>query len=342
MRMRALVLHGTDSIANAPLRLEEREVPTPGPNEVLVRLSVAAICRTDLHIIEGELPLVKRPLIPGHQGVGTIVGLGSSCTRLRVGQRVGIAWLRSTCGVCEFCLSGRENLCERQTFTGYHADGVFAEYTVVPEDFAYLIPEALKDETAVPLLCAGIIGYRSLKRSLLPERGGLAIFGFGSSAHIILQVARAHGARVYVVTRGERHQNLAREMGAEWVGETIEGFPVKVESAILFAPAGELVPQALSVLKRGGTLALAGIYMSEIPALNYEESLFYERNLHSVTANTRRDGRELLEEAVAVRITPHVARYRFEDANRALLDLKRDQIAGTGVLVFSDERGYLS
>jgi propanol-preferring alcohol dehydrogenase len=285
-----------------------------------------------LHVIEGELPPRKSPLIPGHQVVGIVDRAGPDCRRLRVGQRVGVAWLRHTCGVCEFCRAGRENLCEAARFTGYHADGGFAEFAIVPEDFAYEIPDVFRDEDAAPLLCAGIIGFRALQRSDLPRGGTLAIFGFGSSAHIVIQIALHRGCRVFVVTRGDRHQALAREMGAAWASGTTEGMPERMDSAILFAPLGALVPPALACLKRGGTLALAGIHVSEIPPLNYETHLFHERNLRSVTANTREDGHALLREAAQIPIRPRVSLYELEDANRALLDLKEDRVNGSAIL----------
>jgi propanol-preferring alcohol dehydrogenase len=245
---------------------------------------------------------------------------------------VGVAWLRHTCGKCEFCTAGKENLCESARFTGYHADGGYAEYALVPEAFAYAIPESFSDVEAAPLLCAGIIGYRALKRSNLPPGGRLALYGFGSSAHVVLQIAQHRGCEVYVVTRGEKHVALARRMGAVWAGQQAREMPVKVDSAILFAPAGELVPPALESLKKGGTLALAGIHMSPIPQMDYGRYVFYERDIRSVTCNTREDGRQLLAEAAEIPIRPHTTVYSLADANRALEDLKNDQISGTGVL----------
>jgi propanol-preferring alcohol dehydrogenase len=276
------------------------------------------------------------PVIPGHQVVGVVESLGPDCHRLEVGQRVGVAWLRHTCGTCEFCRTGRENLCEGARFTGYHADGGYADLAVVPEAFAYELPPQFSDAEATPLLCAGIIGYRALERSQLPRGGKLGIYGFGSSAHIVIQIAQHRGCEVLVVTRGAKHRELARQMGADWVGENAADLPSPVDSAIIFAPAGDLVPQALARLKKGGTLALAGIYMTEIPALDYERHLFYERNVHSVTANTRDDGRRLLAEAAEAEVHPHVTLFPLADANRALQLLKDDQINGTGVLVIGN------
>lgn len=331
--MKAMVLEDIQPIEAFPLKLREVPCPEPGHGELLVRVKVCAICRTDLHVIEGDLPRHKLPIIPGHQIVGVVERLGEGCSKFKVGDRVGIAWLRYTCGGCRHCHSGRENLCACARFTGYHQDGGFAEYAVVPEDFAYAIPANFEDTDAAPLLCAGIIGYRALQRANVPPDGRLALFGFGSSAHVVLQLALHRGYEVYVVTRGEKHRQLAREMGAFWVGESPSQLPVRVDSAILFAPAGELVPPIMERLERGGTLAIAGIHLSPIPALDYERCLFYERDLRSVTSNTRSDGQRLLEEAAAIPIRPRTTCYPLAEANRALADLKADRISGTGVLV---------
>jgi propanol-preferring alcohol dehydrogenase len=251
---------------------------------------------------------------------------------LKQGDRVGIAWLRSTCGVCLFCRSGRENLCADSRYTGYHENGGYAELTTVREDFAYALPQGIDDEPAAPLLCAGIIGYRALVRSNLQKGGTLGIFGFGQSAHLMVQIARSWGCTVYVVTRGKEHQDLAHRLGAAWAAETIEGMPGKVDSAIIFAPAGELVPLALSCIEKGGTLAMAGIYMTPIPSMDYTRHLFFERDVRSVTSNTRQDGEDLLREAARIPIRPEVQVYPFEDVNRALQDLKNDRINGTGLI----------
>jgi len=333
--MNAMVLEDIAPIESSPLKLTERPDREPGPGEVRLKVRCCAICRTDLHVIEGELPRRKMPIVPGHQIVGVVDRLGEGCTRLEVGRRVGVAWLRHTCGACRFCVAGRENLCEGQQFTGYHADGGYADCAVAPEAFVYEIPDAFGDVAAAPLLCAGIVGYRSLKRAELPDGGRLAIYGFGSSAHVIAQIALHRGAEVYVVTRGESHRRLAREMGAAWVGEKADDMPVKVDSAIIFAPAGELVPPALEHLEKGGTLSLAGIYMTPIPRMDYERHLFYERDIQSVTANTREDGRELLAVAAEIPIRPHTSTYPLADANRALADLKADRLDGSGVLVMA-------
>ena len=330
--MNAMVLERVAPIETSPLRPAELPVPEPGPGEVRLKVRCCAICRTDLHVVEGDLAEAKLPVVPGHQVVGTVDALGPGCGRFPLGRRVGVAWLRHTCGSCPWCTAGRENLCESARFTGYHADGGYAEYALVPEEFAYPIPEAFSDVEAAPLLCAGIIGYRALKRSRLPRGGRLALFGFGSSAHVVIQIARHRGCEVYVVTRGERHVELARRMGAAWAGQRAADLPVQVDSAIIFAPAGELVPPALESLRKGGTLALAGIHMTPIPAMDYDRYLFYERDVRSVTCNTREDGRELLAEAAEIPIRPHTTCYELADANRALQDLKADRISGTGVL----------
>jgi alcohol dehydrogenase, propanol-preferring len=334
--MPAMVLHAPAPIERAPLRAERWPVPEPGPGEARLRVRCCAICRTDLHVIEGELPRARLPIVPGHQAVGVVEALGPGCTRLRMGQRVGVAWLRGTCGACEYCRSGRENLCAAARFTGYHEHGGYAGRAVVPEAFAYPIPDAFDDAHAAPLLCAGIIGYRALQRSDLPAGGSLLLIGFGSSAHVVLQLARQRGCRVYAVSRGGRHLEHARALGADWAGTDAAALPERVDSAIVFAPAGELVPVALEAVKPGGTVALAGIYLSPVPGLDYERHLFHERTLRSVTANTRADGAGLLAEAAAIPIRPDVTPYPLAEANRALQDLKADRIAGTGVLMMEE------
>jgi len=331
--MRALALAAPALIDRAPLRVDSRPTPAPGPDEILIRVSACGVCRTDLHIVEGELPLVRSPIVPGHQIVGHVERTGAGAHRFRPGDRVGIAWLRRTCGVCDLCRRGRENLCEGAEFTGYHADGGFADYAVAPEAFAYAIPPLFGDAEAAPLLCAGIIGYRALKLSEVGPGGRLGIYGFGASAHVTLQVARARGCEVFVCTREASHRELARRLGATWVGEIGDAMPARADGMILFAPAGELVPVALRNLARGGTLALAGIYMTPVPSLDYERDLFYERTVRSVTANTRADGEELLAEAARIPIRPATTTFPLEDANRALALLKRGGFAGAGVLL---------
>ncbi len=331
--MKAMVLEKCASVESAPLKWMELPDPSPGPGEVRVRVRTCGVCRTDLHVVECELPFQGRPVIPGHQIVGVIDRLGPGAKRFQTDQRIGIAWLRQTCGKCDYCSSGRENLCESARFTGYHEHGGYAELAVVNEEFAYPIPDVFSDEEAPPLLCAGIIGYRSLKRSGLRRGQSLAIYGFGSSAHIVIQIARHMGCKVYVCTRGAKHRELAKSLGADWVGEEPGKMPAPADSAIIFAPAGGLVPVALEHLKKGGTLALAGIYMSPTPVMDYEKHLFYEKNIHSVTANTREDGLELLRVAAEIPIRPQVQLFPLREANRALLYLKEDKMKGSGVLV---------
>ena len=300
---------------------------------MLVRVSACGVCRTDLHIVEGELPPIRPSIVPGHQVVGRVERAGLNAHRFRPGDRVGIAWLRATCGACEACRAGRENLCERAEFTGYHADGGFADHAIVDERFAYAIPPVFGDAEAAPLLCAGIIGYRALKLAEVKPGGRLGVYGFGASAHVTVQVARARGIEVFVRTREESHRELARRLGAAWVGGIGDAMPARMNGAILFAPAGELVPVALQSLARGGTLALAGIYMSPVPPLDYARDLFYERTVRSVTANTRADGEELLTEAARIPIRTATTTFPLEEANRALSQLKRGKFAGAGVLL---------
>ncbi len=331
--MRAMVLGRQSPVSSSPLVLRDVQEPVPGPGEVRVRVRACGLCRTDLHVIEGDLPPKRLPLIPGHQVVGVVDQLGAGAKRFQAGDRVGIAWLRHTCGLCAYCRGGRENLCESSQFTGYDADGGYADLAVVSEAFAYKIPDVFGDAEATPLLCAGIIGYRALRRAEVPRGGKLGIWGFGSSAHITIQVALSRGCRVYVATRGETHQALAREMGATWVGGALDSLPEKVDGGILFAPAGEIVSPALRSIDRGGSLAVAGIWVSPIPGLDYERDLFYERNLRSVTSNTRADGEALLAEAASIPIRPRVVEYPLAEANQGLNRLKADGIDGTGVLI---------
>jgi propanol-preferring alcohol dehydrogenase len=334
--MRAMTLTEPASIDRSPLALSEVATPEPGVGEIVVRVEACGICRTDLHVVEGELPPHRKHIIPGHQIVGGVHKCGPGSARFKLDDRVGIAWLRSTCGNCKYCLAGNENLCPYAKFTGYDENGGYAEYAVVREDFAYALPTALDPVTTAPLLCAGIIGYRALRRADVRPGCRVGLFGFGSSASIVIQVARHWGCTVYVMTRDERHRSLARELGATWVGGGNDKPPELLDSAILFAPVGDLVPPALESLDRGGTLALAGIYMTDIPTLNYNRQLFYEKNLRSVTANTRQDGKELLNIAVEVPLRPKTTRFSLKDANRALQMLKHDAIQGSGVIVMSE------
>ena len=317
--MKAMVLDRQAPIEDHPLALREVPAPEPGPGEVRVRVRVCGLCRTDLHVIEGDLPDPSLPLIPGHQVVGVVDRTGPGCSRLEPGE-------------CEFCRTGRENLCPDSRYTGYHADGGYAELAVVREDFAYRIPDAFDDAEATPLLCAGIIGYRALRRARVPDGGSLALFGFGSSAHIVIQIARHRGQEVYVCTRSESHRRLGLELGAEWAGGAYDTPPVPVDSAIVFAPAGPIVPVALRSVGRGGTVSLAGIHMSPIPEMDYSECLFHEKTLQSVESNTREDGRELLAEAAEIPIRSHTTEFPLEAGNHALEVLATDGFDGTGVL----------
>jgi propanol-preferring alcohol dehydrogenase len=328
-----MLLRANAPIHSRPLLETEIAAPEPGGGEVRVRVHVCGICRTDLHVIEADLPPHRLPLIPGHQVVGCIDTVGKGVTRFREGDRVGIAWLGSTCGTCADCARGAENLCASSLYTGYDLDGGYAEYAVVRADYAYAIPAAFTDAEAAPLLCAGIIGYRALRLATVPRRGSLTLYGFGSSAHVVLQIAKHRGCSVFVATRGEGHRELARRMGADWVGDTFDAPPGPTDSAIVFAPAGEIVPVALRNVRKGGTVALAGIHMSPIPAMEYEPCLFHEKMLRSVEANTRLDGTELLAEAAAAGVRPRVTTFPLEEANEALVRLADDRIDGSGVLV---------
>jgi propanol-preferring alcohol dehydrogenase len=330
--MRAMVLGEPMAVESSPLHLRELPMPEPGAGEVLIRVEVCGVCRTDLHVVEGELPPVREQVIPGHEAVGRIERNGAGAARFEIGARVGVPWLNRTCGVCAYCVRGDENLCVAPQFTGYSANGGYAEFMTAPEDFVYPIPEGVAPREAAPFLCAGIIGYRALRRSEVEPGQPLGLYGFGGSAHIVLQIARYWGCPVYVCTRGESHQDLARRMGAVWVGGADAKPPVKLRACILFAPSGALVPVALDALDRGGTLALAGIYMTPVPEMDYDRSLFQERNLRSVTANTRQDGRDLLRLAAQVPLHTETEEFPLEQANAALQKLKRDQINGAAVL----------
>jgi len=333
--MIAAVLERQSSVESRPLRLTQISIPSPASNEVLIRVAACGVCRTDLHVVEGDLPLRLSPITPGHQIVGTIEKTGESAVGLSIGQSVGVGWLFSTCGRCRFCLSGRENLCESAEFTGWTRNGGFAEFVVARADFVYPLPEKFSDIQAAPLLCAGIIGYRALKLAGLQEWNGakLGIYGFGAAGHVCIQIARARGADVYVATRDrEKHQILAEELGAAWVGDTFDMPPEKLDAAIIFAPAGEIVPVALKSLDKGSTLVLGGIHMSSIPQFDY--SLIYgERVIRSVTNNMREDGRKFLEEAALIPIKTSVQESPLERANEALEALKNDAIRGAAVLV---------
>jgi propanol-preferring alcohol dehydrogenase len=334
--MKAMVLPRHAPIHHRPLEPRDLPDPEPGAGEILVRVRVCALCRTDLHVIEEDLPSARLPIVPGHQVVGVVERCGDGCRRFSPGDRVGIAWLRWTCGKCGHCVSGSENLCEASRYTGYHEHGGYAEKAVVHEEFAYAIPETFSDVDAAPLLCAGIIGYRALRRSEVPAGGRLGLYGFGSSAHVVMQIARHRGCEVLVATRGESHRELARGMGAGWVGDTFDPMPEAPDGSIIFAPVGTVVPAALRSVRKGGTVAMAGIYMSPVPEMDYDTCLFHEKNLRSVEANTRNDGEELLREAAEIPIRPTVTTFTLDEANDALIRLKEDRIDGTGILVVDD------
>jgi propanol-preferring alcohol dehydrogenase len=293
---------------------------------------VCGVCRTDLHLAEGDLSPKEHLVIPGHEVVGVVDEIGPDCSRFEEGDRIGVPWLAHTCGTCRFCTAGRENLCIAPLFTGWDLDGGYAEYVVVDERFAYAIPGTFTDQEAAPLLCAGIIGYRALRRSQLAPGGRLGIYGFGGSAHLTAQVALAEGARVHVLTRSVDAQRLAMELGATSAGHEADPPPEPLDAAILFAPVGTLVRPALAALDRGGVLAIAGIHLSDIPALNYERHLFEERTLCSVTANTRRDGNDFLEIAARIPIRVSATSYPMDQADQALEDLGRDRVNGAAVL----------
>jgi alcohol dehydrogenase, propanol-preferring len=330
--MRAWVVARQAPADQRPLELVERADPEPGPGEVRIAVSRCGVCRTDLHLAEGDVSWRRPGVVPGHEVVGVVDAVGREARRFAAGDRIGIAWLRHTCGACRFCRSGAENLCVDPGFTGWDTDGGYAELAVVDEAYAYALPDDFSDDEAAPLLCAGIIGYRALCRAELPPGGRLGIYGFGGSAHLAAQVAMAAGAEVHVVTRSPQACRLALELGAASAGTGPEPPPVKLDAAILFAPAGGLVPSALAALDRGGTLAIAGISLTDIPSLNYQQHLFQERTVRSVTANTRRDGEEFLAIAARIRIRPTVTPYPFEQADRALADLAHDRVNGAAVL----------
>ena len=329
--MKACVLRKPAPIETNPLEYTDVPKPRPTGSQVLVRVSACGVCRTDLHVIEGELAPRKSPIIPGHQVVGVVEAVGDTAYLHKVGTRVGIAWLHHTDGTCEYCMAARENLCDAPTFTGYTEDGGYAEYALGEENFVYPIPDGFDDMKAAPLLCAGIIGFRSLRLSGIGRGGRLGLYGFGAAAHVAIQVARYWGAEVYACTRDERHQKLALELGAVWAGGTVAHPPEKLDSAIIFAPAGEIVPAALKALRKGGVLAVGGIHMTTIPPLDYN-LLYQERVVRSVANNTRQDGHDFLKIAAEIPIHTEIEVLPLQQANRALNSLKNDAIRGAAVL----------
>jgi alcohol dehydrogenase, propanol-preferring len=329
--MKACLLYRPGAVEGNPLEFTDVPEPQLRKGEILVRVNFCGVCRTDLHVVEGELPPRKSPVIPGHQVVGTIEKLGEGAHRFPIGARVGIPWLHRTDQTCEYCRAGMENLCDHPEFTGYTADGGYAQYAAAPEDFVYSIPDNFDDEQAAPLLCAGIIGFRSLRLSGIKAGGRLAFYGFGAAAHVAIQVARHWGVEVYAATRGAKHQQLALQLGAVWAGEAAAEPPATLDAAIIFAPAGELIPPALRALKKGGVLVLGGIHMSPIPSFSYD-LLYEERVIRSVANNTRRDGEDFLRIAAEIPIRSQVNLFPLREANRALNDLKADRINGAAVL----------
>jgi len=329
--MKACVLEGPAPIETNPLKFTEIREPDLAAGEILIRVNCCAVCRTDLHVVEGELPPRKSPVIPGHQVVGVVERAGKNARRFLQGSRVGVAWLHHVDGICAYCLRGQENLCDHPSFTGYTDDGGYAEYISAPEDFVYSIPEIFSDEQAAPLLCAGIIGFRSLRLSEIKSGERLGFYGFGAAAHIAIQVARHWDVQVYASTRDARHQRLALDLGAHWAGGTLAEPPEKLDAAIIFAPAGEIVPAALKALRKGGRLVLGGIHMSQIPPLDYG-LLYQERVIRSVANNTRRDGEDFLRVAAEIPVRTRVQIFPLSEANQALNSLKNDAIPGAAVL----------
>jgi len=330
--MKAVRLKYPGQLENAPLEIVDLSVPSFDSHQLLVKVSACGICHTDLHTVEGEIIPPNYPIIPGHQVVGRIFELGDQVSEWKIGERVGIPWLHRTCGRCSFCKRGEENLCPDAEFTGFHQDGGYAEFIVVDADYALRVPDELSDHLAAPLLCAGIIGYRSLRKADVEHGERLGLIGFGASARLAIQVARHWGCEVFVFTRSTGHRELARELGAAWVGSINENTPEPLDRAILFAPVGTLVPQILGKLRPGGTLAINAIHLSPIPELPY--SLIYgERTLRSVANATYRDGVEFMRLAAEIPITATTQIYSLEDANEALFDLKESRIDGAGVLI---------
>lgn len=335
--MRAMQLQQPLKIVDkAPLVGVEVEPPEPGPGQVRLKIRTCGLCHTDLHIVEGDLDLPRLPTIPGHQVVGVVETVGPGVTLHRPGDRLGVPWLYQTCGNCRYCQTGKENLCEQIRFTGLHADGGFAEYMVVDERFAYPIPSIFSDAEAAPLLCAGVVGYRALRLSRVEAGQRLGLYGFGASAHLVLQIARHWGCEVFVFTRSEAHRALARSLGAAWAGSATDDPGTTMDSSIIFAPAGGLVPEALRVLERGGTLALGGIHMSPIPEMPYE-LLWHERTIQSVANSTRQDVFDLLQVAAEIPLKSEIQRFDLSQANEALVRLKHSKINGAGVIIIYED-----
>ncbi len=330
--MKAMVLKGQYKIEDLPLKLEDRPVPEPKGNEIRLKISVCGVCRTDLHIVEGELPPHKMPVIPGHQIVGRVDKLGKEAKRYKLGERIGVPWLYKTCGRCKYCKAERENLCENPMFTGYDADGGFAEYVIVKEEFAYPLPENYPDKEVAPLLCAGVIGYQAFKATGLKGGGKIGLFGFGSSAHIMLQVCLYLGIDVYVVSRTEKELNLARKLGAKWTGKIDEEMGTLLDAVIVFAPSGELLVRALEKIDKGGIVVSAGIYTTPLPGFDYSH-IYPEKTLTSVAHTTRKNVEEFLNLARQIKIKTEINEYKLEEANQALLNIKHSKVSGSSVLL---------
>ena len=333
--MKAMSFSAPAPVERRPLQLSESPAPEPGPGQILVRVTACGVCRTDLHIIEGELPPRKSPLVPGHQVVGTVEELGPEVEGFEIGARVGVPWVHWTCGRCAFCQRGRENLCESALFNGYNVNGGYADYVLSDESFTFTIPDAFPDLQAAPLLCAGVIGYRALRLTDIPPGGRLGLYGFGGSAHVVIQIAVHMGLEVYVFSRSEEHGALARDLDAAWVGSAKEGPPQKLDASIIFAPAGELIPLALEHLTKGGVLSLAGIYMTKVPGLDYTRHLYDEKVIRSVANSTRHDVKELLALAAEIPVRTRVQPFPLESANDALIDLKQGRINGAAALTLT-------
>ncbi len=333
--MKAMQLHQASAVDTAPLMAADIDVPQPKPGQVRIEIHTCGVCHTDLHIVEGDLTLPRLPTIPGHQIVGTVDAVGERVIKHKVGDRLGVPWLYQSCGTCRYCQHDKENLCEQIQFTGLHVDGGFAEYVVVDEQFAYPIPTAFDDAEAAPLLCAGVIGYRSLRLSGIQPGQRLGLYGFGAAAHIVIQIARHWGCKVFVFTRSGHHRTLAKSLGAVWVGGAEDEPGTVMDSSIIFAPAGWLVPEALRMLDKGGTLALGGIHMSPIPEMPYD-LLWHERTVRSVANSTRQDAIELLKVAAEIPVKTEVELFDLDQANEVLLRLKESQINGAGVLRIKD------
>ena len=333
--MRAMSFSAPVPVERRPLRLRDIPIPEPGPGQLLVRVTACGVCRTDLHVIEGELPPRKSPLVPGHQVVGTVEKLGAGVEGFEIGARVGVPWVHRTCGNCTFCLRGRENLCEAALFNGYSVDGGYSDYILSDQAFTFPIPDTFPNLQAAPLLCAGVIGYRALNLTEVPSGGRLGLYGFGGSAHVVIQIAVHMGLEVYVFSRSDEHGALARDLGAAWVGSAKEGPPQRLDASIIFAPAGELIPLALEHLTKGGVLSLAGIYMTPIPTLDYTRHLYDEKVIRSVANSTRKDVKELLTLAAEVPVRTRVQPYALEYANEALINLKQGRVNGAAALTLT-------